>query len=149
MSLEKQVVEEMKTAMKAKDKLALETLRAIKSAILLAKTESGAGEELNQDQELKLVQKLQKQRKEAADIYTQQGRDDLAKEEEAQAEILAKFLPKPLTDEELDMALKAIVDRTGASGMQDMGKVMGIASKELMGKADGKRISAHVREILK
>ena len=148
MSLETQVVEQMKVAMKAKDKVALETLRSVKSAILMAKTASGAGDELSEEEEIKLVQKLSKQRKEAATIYHEQGRADLAADEEAQAEILAQFLPKQMSEAELEAELKALIDEMGAEGMKDMGKVMGAASAKFAGKADGKVMSGMVRKLL-
>lgn len=146
--LEKQVVEEMKTAMRAKDKDKLEALRSIKSAILSAKTEKGAQKELSDEQELKLLQKLQKQRKDALEVYQQQNRPDLAETEQKQLEVIELFLPKPLTAEELNSKLKDIIEEVGASSPKDMGKVMGRASKELAGRADGKTISATVKELL-
>lgn len=136
---------EMKVAMKAKDTIALESLRAIKSAILLAKTDKGAGAELTEDEEIKLVQKLVKQRKDSAAIYKEQGREDLAEPELAQAAIIEQFLPEQLTEEEIEKAVVMTIDSIGATGMQDMGKVMGIVSKELAGQADGKTISAIVK----
>ena len=145
MSLESRVMEEMKAAMKAKDTIALESLRAIKSAILLAKTDKGAGAELTEDEEIKLVQKLVKQRKDSAAIYKEQGREDLAEPELAQAAIIEQFLPEQLTEEEIEKVVVITIDSIGASGMQDMGKVMGIVSKELAGQADGKTISAIVK----
>ncbi len=138
----------MKAAMKAKDKAQLEALRAIKSAILLAKTEKGGQEEMTEADELKLLQKLQKQRQDALDIYTTQGREDLAETETKQMEVIQKFLPEPLSEKELKEYLKQLIEKLQASGPQDMGKVMGIASKELTGKAEGKAISAQVKELL-
>ena len=135
---------EMKAAMKAKDTVALESLRAIKSAILLAKTEK-VGTELSEEDEIKLVQKLVKQRKDSAVIYQQQGREDLAEPELAQVAVIEKFLPEQLTEEEIEKVVVQTIDSIGASGMQDMGKVMGIVSKELAGQADGKTISSIVK----
>lgn len=138
----------MKAAMKAKDKAQLEALRAIKSAILLAKTEKGGQEEMTETDELKLLQKLQKQRQDALDIYTAQGREDLAETEAKQMEVIQKFLPEPLSVKELKEYLEQLIEKLQASGPQDMGKVMGIASKELTGRAEGKAISAQVKELL-
>lgn len=136
---------EMKAAMKARDTVALEALRAIKSAILLAKTDKDAGAELSEEDEIKLVQKLVKQRKDSAVIYQEQGREDLAEPELAQVAVIEKFLPEQLTEEEIEKVVVQTIDSVGASGMQDMGKVMGIVSKELAGQADGKTISAIVK----
>lgn len=147
MSLEKEVMTQMKVAMKAKDAAALEALRAVKSAILMAKTESNAGE-LSEDQEMKLVQKLVKQRKDSASIYREQNRPDLAEPEEKQAEVIAAFLPEQLSEAEIETIVGEIISKTGAESMKDMGKVMGMASEELAGKADGKTISAIVRKKL-
>lgn len=145
MSLQNQVMSEMKAAMKAKDTVALEALRAIKSALLLASTEKGASDTLGEADEIKLVQKLVKQRKDSAAIFTEQGRNDLAEPELAQAAIIEKFLPEQLTEEEIEKVVVQTIDSIGASGMQDMGKVMGMVSKELAGQADGKTISTIVR----
>ncbi len=147
MSIQKEVMEQMKSAMKSRDKVALESLRALKSAFLLANT-SGGSVELSESDELKIVQKLVKQRKDSAAIFSEQGRDDLADPEIAQAKILEQFLPQQLSEEELKKAIEEIVAQTGASSMRDMGKVMGIASKQLGGKADGKAISMVVKELL-
>ena len=147
MSLQEKVTEQLKTAMKAKDTVALESLRAIKSAILLAQTQVGA-QELNTDDEIKLVQKLVKQRKDSADIFRQQGRMDLAEPEEAQIKIIEQFLPEQLDEAAIVKVVNEIIAQTHASGMKDMGKVMGIASKQLAGKADGKTISTIVRQKL-
>jgi len=147
MSLEKEIMSQIKTAMKAKDTNALESLRAVKSAILLEKTKQ-AGKELTEADELKIVQKLVKQRKDSADIYIGQNRQDLAGVELAQAEVIAQFLPKQMTKEEIAEAVNAIIAKVGATSMKDMGKVMGMASKELAGKADGKTISMLVKEKL-
>jgi len=140
--------EEIKDAMRAKDSLRLESLRAIKSALLLAQTASGAGKELNEEETIKLLQRLVKQRKESANIYTEQGRPDLASSEEAQAEIIAAFLPKQLSEEEVSKIVLDIIAKIGAEGMKDMGKVMGMASKELAGKAEGKLIADIVKKQL-
>ena len=139
---------EIKEAMKAKNVLALEALRAIKSAVLLLKSEAGASEELTEDQEIKLLQKLVKQRRDSATIFREQNRVDLAESEEAQAEIIAKFLPEQLSEEEVKSLIEAIISQTGATSMKDMGKVMGMASKQLAGKADGKTISTFVKQLL-
>lgn len=148
MSLQKQVMEKMKEAMKAKDTVALQALRAVKSAFLLAKTETGAQEELTQEQEIKIIQKQVKQRKDSAAIFLQQGREDLAKPELEEIAILEQFLPEALTDEEIEAVVIATIDDLGATGMQDMGKVMGKVSKDLAGKADGKTISSLVKKHL-
>ena len=144
MGLQKLVMDQMKVAMKSKDKVALESLRAIKSALLLANTESGAGE-LSEADEIKLVQKLVKQRKDSAAIFNEQGRGDLAEPELAQAAIIEQFLPEQLSEEEIEKVVAQTIDSVGASGMKDMGKVMGIVSKELAGQADGKTISTIVK----
>lgn len=148
MSLESRVMEEMKAAMKAKDTVTLESLRAIKSALLLAKTDKGGGAALSEADEISLVQRLVKQRKDSAAIYSQQGREDLAGPELAQVAVLERFLPAQLSEAEIEAAVAAIVAKLGASGMQDMGKVMVAATKELAGAADGKAISAVVRRLL-
>lgn len=148
MSLQAKVMEELKEAMKAKNTVALESLRAIKSAILLAKTEAGATEELTEADELKLLQKLVKQRKDSAALYSQQGREDLAQPELAQMAVIEKFLPKQLTEEEIIAAVKGFIADVGATTAKDMGKVMGVASKALAGKADGKLISEIVKKLL-
>ena len=145
MGLQQRVMEEMKAAMRAKDSVALESLRAIKSALLLAQTETGPGTELSEEDEVKLVQKLVKQRKDSAAIYQEQGRDDLAQPELAQVAVIEKFLPEQLTEEEIEKVVVQTIDAVGASGMKDMGKVMGMVSKELAGQADGKTISNIVK----
>jgi len=145
MSLQQDVMTAMKTAMKAKDSVALESLRAIKSALLLEQTSGGSKEELSEEAGIKLVQKLVKQRKDSAAIFTEQGREDLAAPELAQAKIIAQFLPEQLSEEEIEKVVVRVIDTTGADGMKDMGKVMGMASKELAGKADGKTISNIVK----
>lgn len=148
MSLAISINTHIKEAMKAKDKIRLETLRAIKSAFLMAGTEKGATGEISEADELKILQRLQKQRKDSLDIYTEQGRADLAKDEQEQLAILEEFLPKQMSADELDTYLKGLLEKLGATGPQDLGKVMGAASKELAGKADGKTISAAVRALL-
>ena len=148
MSLEQKIMGELKTAMLAKDEKALRSLRAIKAAILLAKTSEGAGGELKEDDEIKLLQKLVKQRKDSLEIYQQQNRTDLAQKELEEIEIIEKFLPKQLSADELRSEVAAIISEVGASSPADMGKVMGAATKKLAGKADGKTISALVKELL-
>jgi uncharacterized protein YqeY len=148
MSLETQIMAEMKDAMKSKDEAALRGLRAIKAEIIKAKTEPGANGQISEEGELKLLQKLVKQRKDSLEIYTQQNRSDLAQKEQEEINIIEKFLPKQLSEAELEDALKAIIATTGASTAADMGKVMGIATKQLAGKADGKTISATVKKLL-
>lgn len=148
MSLEKQVMEEMKAAMKSKDTVALQALRALKSAFLLAKTEAGAGDGLTDEQQMKIIQKQVKQRKDSAAIFVEQGRQDLADPELAEAAVLEKFLPEALSEEEIEKVVVATIAEVGAEGMKDMGKVMGIVSKKLAGQADGKTISGIVRKNL-
>ncbi|RDY58896.1 GatB/YqeY domain-containing protein [Flagellimonas nanhaiensis] len=145
MSLQEKVMTEMKAAMKAKDSVALESLRAIKSAILLAKTDKGAGGELSEEDEVKLVQKLVKQRKDSAAIFQEQGREDLAEPELAQVAVIEKFLPEQLTEEEIEKVVVLTIEEIGATGMQEMGRVMGMVTKELAGQADGKTISSIVK----
>lgn len=148
MSLSTQVMTKMKEAMKAKDQNALTSLRAIKSAILLAQTESGAKEELTETQELKLLQKLVKQRKDSASIFTEQGRADLAEPEIAQAAVIAQFLPEQMDEEAIAKVVDEVIATTGSQGMKDMGKVMGQVNGRLAGKADGKTISSIVKSRL-
>ena len=148
MSLSAQIMEEMKNAMKAKDTVALEALRAVKSAILLAQTESGAKEELSADEEIKLLQRLVKQRKDSATIYTEQNRADLAEPELAQVAVIEKFLPAQLSEADVEAAVAKIIAEGGFSGMSAMGQVMGAASKALAGQADGKTISNIVKKLL-
>lgn len=148
MSLLEQINEEIKTAMRAKDTVALESLRAVKTAILLAQTETGAKAELSQDEEIKLLQRLVKQRKDAAAIYIEQSRQDLADPELLQSAVIEKFLPAQLSEAEIEAAVVKIIADNGFSGMPDMGKTMGIASSELAGKADGKTISTIVKKLL-
>ena len=148
MQLEKQVMDQLKTAMLAKDEASLRSLRAIKAAILLAKTSEGAGGELKDEDEIKLLQKLVKQRKDSAEIFHQQNREDLAVKEEEEIRVIEKFLPKQLDGEELKAILRSIITQTGASSPSDLGKVMGVATRQLAGKADGKAISTAVKELL-
>jgi uncharacterized protein YqeY len=148
MSLQKQVMDKMKEAMKAKDTIALQALRAVKSAFLLAKTASGVQEEITEEQELKIIQKQVKQRKDSAAIFIEQGRQDLADPELAEIAILEQFLPEALSEEKIEALVLATIQKLGASGMQDMGKVMGMVSKELSGQADGKTISILVKKNL-
>lgn len=145
MSLQQDVMTALKAAMKAKDQTALTALRAVKSAILLAQTESGAGTELTEEQELKLLQKLVKQRKDSAAVYLEQDRKDLALPEIDEAEVISQFLPEALSEEEIEKVVVMTIESIRAEGMKDMGKVMGIVSKELAGQADGKTISNIVR----
>ena len=139
------LTDEIKTAMRAKDSLKLEALRAIKSAVILEQTAAGGSDTLSDEQEIKLVQKLVKQRKDSAQIFREQNRPDLAEPEEAQAQVIAQFLPEQLSEEEITIIIQSIIEKTGASGMKDMGKVMGMASKEMAGKADGKTISTVIK----
>lgn len=148
MSLQENVMEAMKTAMKAKDTQSLEALRSIKSALLLAQTETGSKTELTEEEEIKLLQKQVKQRKDSAAIYNEQNRNDLAEPELAQAKIIAQFLPQQLSEAEVSTIVDGIIAETGASSMADMGKVMGLASAKLAGKADGKTISTVVKSRL-
>lgn len=148
MSLEQKIMTDLKTAMLAKDEKSLRSLRAIKAAILLAKTSEGAGGELKEDDEVKLLQKLVKQRKDSLEIYQQQNRADLAQKEQEEIEVIEKFLPKQLSADEIKTELATIITEVGASSPADMGKVMGVATKKLAGKADGKTISALVKELL-
>lgn len=148
MSLQKQIMEELKTAMKSKDILALQALRAVKSAFLLAKTETGAGDDLTEDQEMKIIQKQVKQRKDSAAIFIEQGRQDLADPELAEIAVLEKFLPEALSEDAIEKVVLETIAKTGAEGMKDMGKVMGVVSKQLAGQADGKTISGIVRKNL-
>ena len=148
MSLQKQIMEELKTAMKSKDVVALQALRAVKSAFLLAKTETGAGGDLTEDQEMKIIQKQVKQRKDSAAIFIDQGRQDLADPELAEIAVLEKFLPEALSEDAIEKVVLETIAKTGAEGMKDMGKVMGMVSKQLAGQADGKTISGIVRKNL-
>jgi hypothetical protein len=148
MALLSNLSEEIKNAMREKDSLKLESLRAIKSALILAQTASGAGADLNEEASIKLLQRLVKQRKESALIYKEQGRHDLAEPEEAQAKIIASFLPEQLSEEEVIKIVLEVISQTGAEGIKDMGKVMGITSKKLAGKAEGKLIADIVKKKL-
>jgi uncharacterized protein len=148
MSLEQKVMTDLKTAMLAKDEKGLRSLRAIKAAILLAKTSEGGGGELKEDDEIKLLQKLIKSRKDSLEIYTAQNRSDLAVKEEEEIAIIEKFLPKQMSPEELKSTIQKIIADTGASSPADIGKVMGVATKQLAGKTDGKSISTMVKELL-
>lgn len=148
MALEQQIMTELKAAMLAKDEAALRSLRAIKAAILLAKTAGGTSSEISEDDEIKLLQKLAKQRKDSLEVFEQQNREDLAAKEREELTIIEKFLPQQMSAEELRQALQQILAEAGATGPGDMGKVMGIATKQLAGKADGKMISAMVKELL-
>lgn len=148
MTIEEQVNDGIKNAMKAHDKIRLETMRNIKKVILEAKTKPGAGDQIDDAECIKLIQKLAKQGKESAAIYKQQGREDLYEQESGQVAVLEEFLPKQLTDEELTAVLKEIIAAVGATSPQDMGKVMGAATKKLAGLADGRAISAKVKELL-
>ncbi len=143
MSLEQKVMTDLKTAMLSKDEAALRSLRAIKAAIILAKTAEGAQGEIKQEEEVKLLQKLIKSRKDSLEIYQKQQRSDLATKEEEEIAIIEKFLPKQMSPEELKIILQKIITETGANSPADMGKVMGLATKQLAGKADGKSISGY------
>ena len=148
MSLQTNVMTAMKDAMKAKDQNALTSLRAIKSEILKAQTKTGSKKEISEEDELKLLQKLVKQRKDSAAIYKEQEREDLATDELAQVEVIERFLPEQLSEEKIGEVIDEIIAETGANGMKDMGKVMGVASQKLAGKADGKTISVIVKNKL-
>ncbi len=147
MGLEQKIMAELKTAMLAKDEIGLRSLRAIKAALLLVKTSEGGGE-VKEEDEIKLLQKLVKQRKDSLEIFQQQNRPDLAKVEQEEITVIEKFLPKQLSAEELREALTKIIAETGASSPADLGKVMGIATKQFAGKADGKTVSSLVKELL-
>jgi uncharacterized protein YqeY len=148
MSLAEKIASDLINAMKAKDKIVLEAIRAAKTAFILAKAEKGASSVLSPEDELKIIQKLVKQRKESADIYREQNRMDLYEKEVIEAEVLERYLPAKMSDEELTKVISEIISRIGAKTPADMGKVMGIATKELSGKADGKEISVKVRQLL-
>ncbi len=148
MPLEQQIMAEMKEAMKSKNEAVLRGLRAIKAEIIKAKTEPGAGGEIDEATEQKFLQKMMKQRKDSLEIFEKQGRADLAIKEKEEMEVIEKFLPKQLTATEIKDAVSKIITESGAASAADMGKVMGIASKQLAGKADGKTISAIVKELL-
>jgi uncharacterized protein YqeY len=148
MSLQTQINEEIKNAMRAKDVLSLESLRAVKSAILLELTNGGIKEELSEEEEIKLLQRLVKQRKDSAQIYLQQGREDLAQPEIDQSKVIEKFLPVQLSETEVETIISKIISDNNLSGMAAMGQIMGLANKELAGKADGKTISTIVKKLL-
>jgi uncharacterized protein YqeY len=148
MSLTEKIASDLMNAMKAKNKVTLEAIRAAKTAFILARSEKGADYILTAEEELKIIQKLVKQRRESAAIYKDQNRPDLYENEVAEADVLEKYLPAKISDEELTAILKGIIERTGAKSPADMGKVMGAATKELAGKADGKEISAKVKQLL-
>lgn len=148
MSLEQKVMGDLKTAMLAKDEKSLRSLRAIKAAIINLKTSEGFSGEIKEEDEVKLLQKLVKQRKESLEIYEKQHRNDLAEKEKEEIEVIEKFLPKQMSHEELREVIAGIIKQTGATSQADMGKVMGLANKQLGGKADGKTIAAMVKEIL-
>jgi len=147
MSLENTISEAIKTAMRAKDKVALDSLRAVKSQILLLKTEA-RGAEVSPEQEIAIVQRMIKQRKDSYEQFSAQGRNDLAEVEEAQMRVIEQFLPKQLSSEELEAEMKQIIADTGAESMKDLGKVMGVASKAFAGKSDGKSISEMAKKLL-
>ncbi|MBK7561136.1 MAG: GatB/YqeY domain-containing protein [Chitinophagaceae bacterium] len=148
MSLEQKIMADLKTAMLAKDEAGLRSLRAIKAAIILAKTAEGANGEVTEAEEVKLLQKLVKSRKDSLEIFQQQNRPELAKKEEEEIAIIEKFLPKQMSPDEVKVVLSKIIEEVGASSPADMGKVMGVATKQLAGKADGKTISSLVKELL-
>ena len=148
MSLENTIMTAMKESMKSKDQTSLRSLRAIKSAIILQKTQKGSSDEISNEDELKILQKLVKQRKDSADIYQNQDRMDLAQPELDEIKVIEKFLPEALSEKEIEEVVKKVINDTGADGMKDMGKIMGIVTKTLMGKADGKTISTIVRNNL-
>jgi|TARA_B110000208_G_scaffold96042_1_gene120326 uncharacterized protein YqeY len=148
MSLQQEIMDQMKVAMKAKNAIALQALRAVKSAFLLARTETGAAEELSEEQAMKIIQKQVKQRKDSAAIFLEQGRKDLADPELEEIAVLEQFLPAALSEEVLESIIVATIAKVGAAGMKDMGKVMGMVSKEVAGQADGKLISLLVKKHL-
>ena len=148
MSLQKKVMDKMKEAMRSKDTVALESLRAIKSELLLFQTKSGGSGEISEAEELKIVQKLVKQRKDSAAVYTEQGRDDLAAPELAQVAVISQFLPEQMSIDDVAKVVSEIIATVGATSMKDMGRVMGMASKQLAGKADGKTIADLVKKAL-
>ena len=148
MSLEKVINNDIKTAMLAKDKKKLEALRAVKAAILLAKTDKGVDGEITEDAEMKILQKQVKQRKDSAELYKSQGRDDLEEEEIFQLSVIEKYLPEQMDEDDIRKTIEVIITETGASSMKDMGKVMGMSAKKLAGKADNKLIASIVKELL-
>ena len=148
MNLEQKIMADMKDAMKSKNEAALRGLRAVKAAIIIAKTAEGAGGELKEEDETKLLQKLVKQRRDSLDIFQKQNREDLAQKEQEEIAVIEKFLPKQMSEEELKAGLSEIIAQVGATSPADMGKVMGAATKQFAGKADGKAISTAVKELL-
>jgi uncharacterized protein len=148
MSLTEKIASDLITAMKAKDKVTLEAIRAAKTAFLLAHSEKGSDSVLTAEEEIKIIQKLVKQRRESAEIYRQNNRPELSEKETTEADVLEKYLPAKMSDDELTKIIRTIIDRTGAKAPSDLGKVMGAAMKELAGKADGKEISAKVKQLL-
>ena len=148
MSLQDSIMIALKKAMKEKNQRALTALRAIKSSILLVRTEAGSSIDLTEEQELKILQKLVKQRKDSAAIYLEQNRKDLALPELDEAKVISQFLPESLNDEEIEKVVVMVIEKIGANGMKDMGKVMGLVTKEIAGRADGKTISTIVRQKL-
>ena len=148
MSLEQDIMSAMKDAMRSKDQVALRALRAVKSALIIQKTEIGSSSEISNEDEMKLLQKLVKQRRDSADIFSKQNREDLAKPELEEVEVISKFLPAAMSEAEIEDVVKKTIDSLGAEGMKDMGRVMGVVSSKLAGKADGKTISSLVRSNL-
>jgi uncharacterized protein YqeY len=146
--LENTINQDIKTAMLAKDQTSLRSLRAIKSALLLAKTEKGASQDITEEAEIKVLQRLVKQRKESADIYKGQNRDDLYKIETDEIEVIEKYLPQQLSQEELNTYIKGLIEKLNVTSVKEMGKIMGVANKELSGKADGKAISETIKSLL-
>ena len=147
MTLEDKIKTDLKTAMKAKDQVSLRGIRAVKAAILLAKTD-GSGKDLDPAAEIKMLQNLVKQRQDSLKIYVEQGRDDLAQPEREEIEVISRYLPEQMNEADLEALVKGVIEKTGASSMADMGKVMGMASKEVAGRADGKTISGVVKKLL-
>lgn len=148
MTLEQKIMSEMKLAMKSKDQAKLRALRAIKNAILVAKTEKGAAKELSEEQEVKLLQKLAKQRNDSIELFAKEGRDDLVQKEQEEVNVIDTFLPELMSEEEIEKKVKLLIEEVNAQGMQDMGKVMGKASTQFAGKADMGEVSKKVRELL-
>ena len=148
MALPEKIDADIKQALKSKNKERLEAVRSIKTALTIAKTAKGASKEMSEEDEIKILQKLVKQRKESAEIYKEQNRPELAEKEQKEAEIIQEFLPKPMSDEELTKVIKGIIQETGANSLADMGKVMGIATRQLAGKAEGKTIADKVKALL-
>jgi uncharacterized protein YqeY len=148
MSLEKQIIEDIKAAMRAKDKEKLEALRAVKSAIMLAKTEKGGSDEVTEEAELKILQRLVKQRTDSANIYKEQGREDLAEKESKEAEFIKVYMPAQMSEEEVVEVIKKLAEDNGITQQSEFGKLMGLAMKQLSGKADGKLISSAAKKIL-